>query len=172
MGMDVYGKKPKNEVGEYFRNSVWWWRPLASYITSQGPQQITGKCRYWQSNNGAGLSAADSLKLAAWLREEIASGRTATYAMEYQAHMDSLPQHECNWCHGTGTRTDAVGIENGMDKKVIDEDGHPRKWQTGWCNSCNGHGKVDDSDTHYPFSVENCVEFATFLENCGGFSIH
>jgi hypothetical protein len=29
MGMDVYGKEPKSDKGEYFRNNVWWWRPLA-----------------------------------------------------------------------------------------------------------------------------------------------
>lgn len=28
MGFDLYGEAPKKESGEYFRNSVWWWRPL------------------------------------------------------------------------------------------------------------------------------------------------
>lgn len=32
MGMDLYGKKPLNPVGEYFRNNVWWWRPLAVFV--------------------------------------------------------------------------------------------------------------------------------------------
>lgn len=27
MGFDVYGLKPKNKKGEYFRNNVWWWHP-------------------------------------------------------------------------------------------------------------------------------------------------
>ena len=32
MGFDVYGIEPKNKDGEYFRNTVWWWRPLWDYI--------------------------------------------------------------------------------------------------------------------------------------------
>ena len=31
MGMDVYGIAPTSERGEYFRNNVWWWRPLWDY---------------------------------------------------------------------------------------------------------------------------------------------
>jgi hypothetical protein len=32
MGFDVYGKSARSEKGEYFRNNVWWWRPLAEYV--------------------------------------------------------------------------------------------------------------------------------------------
>jgi hypothetical protein len=32
MGMDVYG-----ESGNYFRNNVWWWRPLANYCQAIAP---------------------------------------------------------------------------------------------------------------------------------------
>ena len=28
MGFDLVGLEPKNEKGEYFRNSVWWWKRL------------------------------------------------------------------------------------------------------------------------------------------------
>ena len=40
MGMDVYGKKPKGEKGDYFRNNVWWWRPLWQYCASSAPELI------------------------------------------------------------------------------------------------------------------------------------
>ena len=32
MGMDVFGLAPKEEKGEYFRNNVWWWRPLWDFV--------------------------------------------------------------------------------------------------------------------------------------------
>jgi len=32
MGFDIYGSSPKSEKGKYFRNSVWWWRPLAEFV--------------------------------------------------------------------------------------------------------------------------------------------
>ena len=32
MGMDVFGLEPRKEKGEYFRNNVWWWRPLWDFV--------------------------------------------------------------------------------------------------------------------------------------------
>jgi hypothetical protein len=32
MGMDLHGKNPTTEEGEYFRNNIWSWGPLADYI--------------------------------------------------------------------------------------------------------------------------------------------
>jgi len=32
MGFDLIGIESKNEHGEYFRNNVWWWRPLWTFI--------------------------------------------------------------------------------------------------------------------------------------------
>ncbi len=35
MGMDVYGRNPSSEEGEYFRASVWTWGPIYSFICEQ-----------------------------------------------------------------------------------------------------------------------------------------
>ena len=32
MGFDIYGISASGQKGEYFRNSVWWWRPLWDYV--------------------------------------------------------------------------------------------------------------------------------------------
>lgn len=32
MGMDVYGRDPANEQGEYFRATVWSWRPIQALM--------------------------------------------------------------------------------------------------------------------------------------------
>jgi hypothetical protein len=32
MGMDVYGKNPRSEAGEYFRANVWSWRPIHALV--------------------------------------------------------------------------------------------------------------------------------------------
>ena len=72
MGMDVYGKNPTNEAGKYFRNNVWWWRPLATYILETAPQSITSQCEHWGTNDGDGLDAERSSKLADFLRSQIA----------------------------------------------------------------------------------------------------
>lgn len=170
MGMDVYGKNPTTEAGGYFRNNVWWWRPLAEYACAIAPT-LTRKCKYWQSNDGAGLNAKDSIALAAKLREEIATGRAKQYSDDRAAKTAAIPRRPCPYCDAIGVRTDSVGIDNGFDQRVIDSPGHPRHGQKGWCNGCDGLGTKESSEAMYPFSVENVEEFARFLEGCGGFKI-
>jgi hypothetical protein len=177
--MDVSGKNPTTEAGAYFRNNVWWWRPLAEYACAIAPA-ITAKCTYWGSNDGDGLSASGSKRLAVKLREEIASGRCKEYADKYEANRKAMPREHCPLCNGTGIRADQLGIDHGQTTRVIpettqDDEGetitHPRAGQVGWCNGCDGRGTKAASGSHYPFSVENVEEFCTFLEGCGGFEI-
>lgn len=51
--MDVYGRKPINKDGEYFRASVWSWYPILDLIKQTGvlPSEMTG---WMASNDGAG----------------------------------------------------------------------------------------------------------------------
>ena len=54
MGMDVYGREPENEKGEYFRNNVWWWHPLWMYVEETFPE-IAKLVPNAHSNDGDGL---------------------------------------------------------------------------------------------------------------------
>lgn len=165
MGMDVHG-----ESGAYFRNNAWWWHPLAEYIEKVAPEMVN---QSWHYNDGAGLNAEDSIKLAELLEAELASGRTVEYQIKYEAHLASLPHENCKICGGTGVRSDAVGVEMGQTTKIIPSDppGHPRAGQIGWCNGCDGVGHKPHFATNYPFSAENVQEFAKFLRECNGFTI-
>lgn len=171
MGMDVYGKNAKTTKGEYFRNNVWWWRPLWNYC-EELHGNIARKVEYGYSNDGGGLGADDALELGKRLLDDIANGVTAKYEAEHREHLASLPTSECEYCKGTGIRSDAVGIENGMPDKELEEADAIILGRThGWCNSCRGHGKVQHFATNYPFSTENVREFAEFLVESGGFEI-
>jgi len=150
MGMDVYGKKPKNEKGEYFRNNVWWWRPLWSFCVLTYPD-VAGKVQDGHSNSGDGLNSIDSKKLAKLIKQDLDSGNVHKYAVERQAYLDSLPLKGCEHCNCTGIRDD--------------------QYVKGTCNACHGLGEVKDWATQYPFDVQNVVQFQEFLDNCGGFSI-
>lgn len=171
MGMDVYGKKPTAPSGEYFRNNVWWWRPLANYILEVAPAPLTRKCHSWHSNDGAGLGAADARTLAVILQDELDSGRCQIYADAYEAKRKSIPPIMCEICQGSGVRSDSVGVENKQPTRRIEDPEHPRFGQIGWCNGCDGVGTRPSWDAAYPFSAENVREFVTFLRDCGGFSI-
>ena len=168
MGMDVCGNAPKNEKGDYFRNNVWWWRPLWNYCYEIAPDVLNEETyRAGQFNDGEGLDEAGSLMLARRLREELANGNTLAYEKRYMAELAQLPEETCEYCQGTGVRNDAVGQAHGMPERD-----NPHTGGKGWCNGCDGKGTVASFEASYPFSEENVLEFTEFLENCGGFGLY
>lgn len=171
MGMDVVGKNPSAATGEYFRNNVWWWRPLWDYCISVAPEICESVSGHY--NDGDGLDAANAEQLAQLLLEEVHSGRTARYKKYYDARLSKLPQVECSYCDSTGIRTDEVGINMGMPERELDESSQILLGRThGWCNACKGEGRVDHFETNYPFTVENVQQFAEFCRESGGFEIY
>jgi len=160
MGMGVFGKAPTTKEGKYFRNNVWWWRPLAGYCQQIAPE-VCKACQHWQSNDGDGLDAEGAQALADALELELESGRTQAYAEAYAAERAALPRHPCEYCEATGTTTEAVALKYPAY--------FPHVGKT--CIQCKGLGTREDSATHYPFDVDNVREFVTFLRGCGGFEI-
>lgn len=157
MGMDVYGKKPTSGVGEYFRNNVWWWRPLADYILNFHPDIAKG-CQYWHTNDGDGLNATDAKKLGEALLLDIQTGVAQARLDQREALLRDLPMEKCELCNGTGVRTDAIGVSLGMDKEKR-------------CNGCDSTGQKEPFARQYPASIENIQEFADFAIASGGFEI-
>ena len=150
MGFDIYGLAARSKKGEYFRNNVWWWRPLAEYVLGRVdvPRE---EARHWDSNDRQEVSARTALLIADTLDRLIASGETARYEREYRRQLKALPLQECDVCGGSGERHD----------EIVD----------GRCNGCDGRGQVKNWSCHYPFSVENVREFAEFCRESGGFQI-
>jgi hypothetical protein len=195
MGMDVIGRKPTTKQGEYFRNSIWWWHPLASYICVVAPA-IADHCEHWQTNDGDGLNAEDSAALADKLQEEIDSGRTERFAVIHAAEQEKAPNEVCELCGGTGiVRRPAIGecgtgdMLTGIQCKACGcnepcdfckRNGTLRPPAAGECGAgdmlagircimCDGNGFVPGID--YPFAVDNVRDFVAFLRGCGGFEI-
>ena len=160
MGMDLSGRKPTTEQGEYFCNNVWWWHPLAIYICEVAPE-IADHCEYWQTNDGDGLNAEDSAALADKLQQEIDSGRTERFALIHAAEQELTPNDPCDLCKGTGILRPPAAGECGAGDMLIGIK----------CNACDGNGFVPAFSTYYPFSVDNVRNFVAFLRGCGGFSI-
>jgi hypothetical protein len=159
MGMDVYGEKPTSKVGEYFRNNVWWWRPLAEYIEFTAPElhkKVGDNGAGWEYNDGDGLNAKDSLALAKIFRVDLEKGKTLAYEEARKKKLANLPDQECSICEGTGKR--AAPPKTGAGT-------HP-------CKACDKKGKIEHWARNYPFNTANVEEFTEFLENCGGFKIN
>jgi hypothetical protein len=154
MGMDVYGKNPKNERGEYFRNNVWWWRPLWRYCEHVASELIPNG-NLGHSNDGWGLDAVNAEELGQRLLLLIAEGKTKQHEDEYMAALKALPLEPCEICAGTGKRKEPPQSGAGNIH----------------CNGCDGKGKRESFAAHYPFSTDNVREFAEFCISSGGFKI-
>ena len=158
MGFDISGQKPNAEVGIYFRNNVWWWRPLAGYVLDVCADIFQeNETEYWHSNDGQKVSADTAQRISHRLKELVRLGRTKRYEEKYKAEQAAVPQLVCQYCEGTGDRKDL----------------EPPEWKAecNGCNSCHGSGKVNDITSEYPFSEENVKKFADFCEASGGFEI-
>ena len=170
MGMDVIGIEPTTEVGAYFRNNVWWWRPLWNYCCEVSEEARS--VEFGHTNDGDGLNAEDAIKLGNTLNAEIASGRTEQYRLDYYRALSELPREDCALCNNTGTRSDEIGVQHGMPTKVLDEIKASVLGRTiGWCNGCDGVGTKEPWAASYPFDVDNVQQFANFVIASGGFEI-
>ena len=71
MGVDISGRKPKTNEGDYFSSNWWGWRPiLAISEAAMLSSKLDYDTSYWGSNDGKGLRTqkqcnrlADSLEL-------------------------------------------------------------------------------------------------------------
>ena len=172
MGMDVYGKMPISEKGQYFRNNVWWWHPLWDYCCSVS--ELARSVENGHNNSGDGLDDKSAIELAKTLMIEIESGNTKVYETEYRKEQSELPRETCNLCEGTGIRTKPS--PSGEDFKMYEKELSPEQQIVlgrthGWCNGCSGVGDKPNWASDFPFSVENVQEFAEFLADSGGFEI-
>jgi hypothetical protein len=183
MGMDVSGIEPTAEVGRYFRNSVWWWHPLWSYVEDvaadvvrvlvnyralyepefDGPKTYDAESGHF--NDCAGLDAEGAAALAAVLTAELDSGRTAEREAEHTAYLDShWLKQQCSRCGGTG-KAPTDSLQAKADAML------------GGCYLCGGRGEHrPETDAGgkccpSPFSADNVARFSDFVAASGGFLI-
>ena len=140
----------KVNVGHYFRNNCWWWRPLWNYCKTIAPFLIDDELfENEHSNSGAGLDDKGAKLLGNRLLQQIRENKTIEYQAYYQQSLDDLPDDDCMRCNNNNQ-------------------GHNKKKE---CVSCIKTGKSENFNKHYPFDVDNVEDFAKFCLECGGFEI-
>jgi hypothetical protein len=172
MGMDVYGRKPKNEKGEYFRNNVWFWHPLWDYCLKLYPN-VTKQCVDGHSNSGDGLSASNAKKLAKLIKRDLENGTAQQYSDEYAQWQESLLPETCKYCDGTGiAKKDLLNSQVSSGESITLQAIGSLLNEGQKCKMCDGNGTRDNWALNYPFTIENLQEWQEFLDNCGGFNIY
>ena len=136
--------------GVYFRNNVWWWRPLWQFVCERFDDVLTEQdMERGCYNDGHEITADKAMQIGIDLTCMLEDGRIEAYADRYEKELKELPQVDCSVCNGNN---------HGNHKKRD-------------CKSCNQTGLRNDWACSYPFDVENVREFATFCLQSGGFTI-
>ena len=187
MGFDLRGLKPNNEVkpdepnwlaegnwaekereayfswqqntpGAYFRNNVWYWRPLWNFVCEVCNDILTEKdMEKGMENSGHVISKTKAKKIASRLRKM--DKDLEDHQIGHERHMSNLKDVECDICYGTGRRNDDIGVS----ARNADPDYT--------CNGCDGKGTRRPFAASYPFDADNVREFGKFCSDSGGFDI-
>ena len=158
-------KYEDENVGEYFRNNVWWWRKLAIYVYEYTGEIAEKDYGEWHMNNGHQVDEDTAIRIANSLDLLIHKGHTAEVEKEVNEAMKEAEVHNAKIekkmealkqevIKLTGNENLAPADYPELQKKKWDKLYAERSW----------------SDS-YPFSVENVQRFADFCRQSGGFEI-
>jgi len=162
MGFDLMSTgNHKTKKGEYYRNNVWWWRPLAQYIITYTGCVEERHAERWAYNDGHKVIEQEAKAIAKQLKHLIETGHAKKHAEEYEKERKKAE----NFNKKVQKELEAFEKKVGKDKAPNDyskED--KKKWDSIW--------EKKSWTANYPFSVENVKEFAEFCEDSGGFTIN
>lgn len=140
----------ESNPGVYFRNNVWWWRPLWSFVCEHCDDILDEEdMESGHYNDCRDISEDKAMRIGIELTCMLDDGRVQEYADLYKKEVDSMPQVDCYICNNNNY-------------------GNHKKRE---CKSCNKTGLKDDWAKSYPFDVDNVRRFAEFCLESGGFSI-
>ena len=87
----------ENNPGIYFRNNVWWWRPLWSYVCEQFPDILNERDEEGGSYNyGHAISETKAMKIGIGLTAMIEDGRVQAHADSYNEYIEQLDEDDFN----------------------------------------------------------------------------
>ena len=136
--------------GNYFRNNVWWWRPLWHYVCQVCDDILTSEdmdgCT---DNSGYKICEEKALIIGVRLHAFILDGSTQKWKEGYDKELSELPKEPCFRCDGNNR-------------------GHNKKKE---CLQCDKTGERENFQANYPFDVENVKNFAKFCIESGGFEV-
>jgi hypothetical protein len=160
MGVDISGRKPKTEEGDYFHANWWGWRPINAICQMAAYEsKLKIDFSYWGSNDGKGLRTQKQCdKLADAMELFISDGLN-----EHLTDDDSRIYIVMGgWCEaGTGK---FIGAEK---EHILNQQFEYGSLQYSTIVTEDGM-RVESA---HSTSLGRIKEFISFLRNCGGFQI-
>jgi hypothetical protein len=156
----------KENVGYYFRNNVWHWRPLADYILELMEDDFTEEeKRSWHCNEGFEVIEEVAIEIANRLEKELKTSRVKEIEKSYDERMRKAEKKNKRVKEKIKYLEKLVAKQTGKNDLVPRD--YPEPFHTTW----NFFQKQHDYDASYPFSEQNVIEFMKFCRESGGFKI-
>jgi len=154
----------QQQEGTYFRNNVWWWRPLAEYIIDH-TKCVDEKDRdEWHSNGGHEVDEQQANAIADQLEHLLKTGHVETFAHDYEQERKECAEYNDKVDVLFQRLREKVKKETGKDLAPAD---YPKADHDEWERL---YKKLKHT-ANYPFTVDNVKEFISFARNSGGFRI-
>ena len=153
-----------NNPGDYFRNNVWWWRPLWNLVCASCDDILTEKDMFGGSyNDGHKISKTKATRIGKRLSKLLADGTIneidkseSLRRAKAKAYNDDIEE-----------QLKDIKIRVKLEHGDLVPANYPKPFRKEW--EVTYAKKKWEAD--YPFDKENVKDFATFCLQSGGFEI-
>ena len=159
---DAYERK---NVGVYFRNNVWWWRPLANFMREHCDWFTQEQQARLHDNSGFEFSEHEALTIADTLQKKVDDG---TVKVREEVNRREMKVAE-EWNKGIHAQQEE--LEKEVKKETGDAKIVPYDYPEHFKKKYDAIQKQTDRKAYYPFKERNVKRFIAFLRECGGFSV-
>ena len=155
-----------NNPGNYFRNNVWWWRPLWTFTCDHCADFLTEDDMNGGCYNDSYIITEDkAVAIAERLYEALKEPETQEYLDNHMKAMEKAKKHN-EMIEQEKKALDEIAVAITGDKNVAPID-YPKDLKKKFDELM----KKRDWASSYPINRENIENFARFAEQSGGFSI-
>ena len=155
-----------NNPGNYFRNNVWWWRPLWTFTCDHCADFLTEDDMNGGCYNDSYIITEDkAVAIAERLYEALKEPETQEYLDNHMKAMEKAKKHN-EMIEQEKKALDEIAVAITGDKDVAPID-YPKDLKKKFDELM----KKRDWASSYPINRENIENFARFAEQSGGFSI-
>jgi hypothetical protein len=167
---EIYFKKidefQEYNPGYYFRNNVWWWRPLAELIEDKCGDLLTEKQKQnLHNNSGTEYSESVAKEIVKRLKKCIANGYVDEFEKKIQAKAKIARKHN------EKIEQQIADLKKEVERLRPGENLAPRDYPFPYYDHWKQIYSKKSWDDSYPFSKENVKEFINFAKHSGGFAI-
>lgn len=155
-----------NNPGNYFRNNVWWWRPLWTFTCDHCADFLTEDDMNGGCYNDSYIITEDkAVAIAERLYEALKEPETQEYLDNHMKVMEKAKKHN-EMIDQEKKALDEIAVAITGDKDIA-----PINYPKDLKKKFDELQKRRDWASSYPINRENIENFARFAEQSGGFSI-